>query len=103
MKIKQYLFAMGIIALAIGFNSCKKADRKDEMETTFELSGDQAIADNLTEDANDVFMEIAVDNSLTGSLAPQPVITTNIIACATVTITPASGKAKINYYSFRKT
>jgi len=92
MKIKQYFFAIAIIALAISFNSCKKSDVKDEMETTFELSGNQAIADNLTQDADDVFMEIAQDNNVAGNFAPQPV--ENIIPCATITITPASGFPK---------
>ncbi len=82
-------------SIAIGFNSCKKiGDVKEEFETTFELSGNQAIADNLTEDANDVFMEVAVDNSLAGNFAPEPIITNNIIPCATITITPASGFPK---------
>ena len=62
------------------------------METTFELSGNQAIADNLTQDADDVFMEIAQDNNVAGNFAPAPV--ENIIPCATITITPASGFPK---------
>ena len=96
MKIKQLLPVFAAITLAIGLHSCKKADTSgtDELETTFELSGDQAIADNLTEDANDVFMEIAVDNNVAGNFAPQTVETTNIIACATVTVTPLVGFPK---------
>jgi hypothetical protein len=94
MKIKQFLFAFAMLGLAIGFNSCKK--NKDaaieEFETTFELSGDQAIANNLSQDAEDVFLEIAQDNNVAGNFAPEPV--TNIIPCATVTITPASGFPK---------
>ncbi len=96
MKIRQLLVAFTVVSFAIGFNSCKKNDASssDELETTFELSGDQAIADNLTEDANDVFMEIAVDNNIAGN-GPQPVQTTpGIISCATVTITPAQGFPK---------
>lgn len=95
MKINSLLVACGMAVFAIGFNSCKKiSDVKEDFETTFELSGNQAITDNLTEDANDVFMEIAVDNNLAGNFAPEPVISNNIIACATVTITPASGFPK---------
>ncbi len=92
MKIKNYLLATAIVSLAIGFNSCKKDDVKDELETTFELAGDQAITDNLTQDANDVFMEIAQDNGVAGNFAPEPV--TNVIPCATVTITPTTGFPK---------
>lgn len=95
MKIKHSLLVFAVVSLAFGFNSCKKADTAvDDLETTFELSGDQAIADNLTEDANDVFMEVAVDNNVAGNFAPEPIQTNNIIACATVTITPASGFPK---------
>ena len=92
MKIKQYLLAIPVIALAIGFNSCKKADVKAEFETTFELSGNQAVADNLAEDANDMFMEVAVEKNVAGNFAP--VTTNNFIPCATVTVTPASGFPK---------
>lgn len=95
MKIKNSLLAVAVVALAIGFNSCKKAgSATDELETTFELSTDQAIADNLTEDANDVFMEVAVDKDIAGNFGPDPVISNNIIPCATVTITPAVGFPK---------
>jgi hypothetical protein len=93
MKIKQFLFAIAVVSLAIGFNSCKKDESTvEEFETTFELSGDQAVTDNLAEDVNDVFMEIAQDNNVAGNFAPAPV--TNIIPCATVTITPVSGFPK---------
>lgn len=94
MKIKSFLVAITLVSFAFSFNSCKKNDAADEMETTFELSGDQAIADNLTEDANDVFMEVAVDNNLAGNFGPEPIISNNIIPCATITITPASGFPK---------
>jgi hypothetical protein len=97
MKIKQYLFAIAIISLAIGFNSCKKADdtaTSDEIETTFELSGDQAIADNLSEDANDLFMMAAVENNVAGNFAPGTETVENFIPCATVTVTPLSGFPK---------
>lgn len=95
MKIKQYLLAIPVIALAIGFNSCKKADVKEEFETTFELSGNQAVADNLAEDANDMFMQVADENNIAGGFAPGgPVVVNNFIPCATVTITPLSGFPK---------
>ncbi len=94
MKLKSVLFAITMVSFAIGFDSCKKIDTKSDYETTFELAGDQALADNFTEDANDVFMEIAVDNNLAGNLVNQPIESNNIIACATVTITPAQGFPK---------
>jgi hypothetical protein len=96
MKIKQLLPVFAAITLAIGFNSCKKADNSnsDEIETTFELSGDQAIADNLNEDANDLFMQAAVEKNVAGNFAPGTETVENFIPCATVTVTPASGFPK---------
>ncbi len=94
MKIKQFLFAFAMLSLAIGFHSCKKNDEtiSEEFENTFQISADQAVTNNLTQDAEDVFLEIAQDNNVAGNFAPQPV--ENIIPCATVTITPTSGFPK---------
>ncbi|WP_460560598.1 hypothetical protein [Ferruginibacter profundus] len=101
MKTNRLLTAFVLAALTISLFSCKKGSIDDavapdtESETTFELSGDQAIADNLTEDANNVFIEAAADKNLLGnSFAPQPVETANLLACATVSVTPASGFPK---------
>ena len=94
MKIKQFLFAFAMILLVIGVNSCKKNDEtvKEEFENTFQISADQAVTNNLSQDAEDVFLEIAQDYSIAGNFAPEPV--NNIIPCATVTITPATGFPK---------
>ena len=94
MKIKQFLFAFAVLALATGFNSCKKNNETaaEEFENTFELSADQAITNNLSQDAEDVFLEVAQDNNIAGNFAPEPV--NNFIPCATVTITPATGFPK---------
>lgn len=93
-KLLTLTAAAGILA----FSSCKKGsigNTIDEFETTFELSSDQAIADNLTEDANDVFNEAAADNNLMGGRTPTGTAeTTGILGCATVTVTPVSGFPK---------
>lgn len=95
MKIKSLLVASTMVAFAIGFNSCKKVTEDlKEYETTFELSGDQAIADNLTEDAHDVFMEAAVDKNIAGNLVEPTVISNLTLSCATVTVTPVNGFPK---------
>jgi hypothetical protein len=95
MKIKQFLFAFAMLSLALGFNSCKKSDVKEEFETTFELSGDQAIADNLSEDANDILLEVAVEKNIAGNgFAAGGPVTNDFIPCATITITPATGFPK---------
>lgn len=94
MKIKQILFASAMLCLAVVFNSCKKNSETlaGEFENTFELSGDQAISNNLSQDAEDIFLEVAQDNNIAGNFAPEPV--NNIIPCATVTITPTTGFPK---------
>jgi hypothetical protein len=94
MKIKQFLFAFAILSLAIGFNSCKKNNETvaEEFENTFEASGNQAVTNNLSQDAEDVFLEVAQDNNIAGNFVPEPV--NNIIPCATITITPATGFPK---------
>ena len=94
MKIKQILFASAVLSLVIGLNSCKKNKETvtEEFENTFEASGNQAVTNNLSQDAEDVFLEIAQDYSVAGNFAPAPV--NNTIPCATVTITPATGFPK---------
>ncbi len=64
-----------------------------EQETTFELSSGQAVADNIAEDANGVFMEAAAKNNLLGSNS-LPIITTNNLAGANITVTPLTGFPK---------
>lgn len=82
-----YLIAAALFTLGIATTSCKKNDVED-FETTFELSGDQAISDNLTEDARSVLDEAAVSVNLMGSRDIAQ--TTNILSCATVTVTPGA-------------
>lgn len=98
MNRKNLIIVTAVATLAIGFTSCKKSDSssnsKTEIETTFELSTDQAIADNLTEDANDVFFEAATQNNLTGERPLTPTQSLGILSCATVTVTPLTGFPK---------
>src|SRR5882762_7412480 len=106
MKSKNLLLLLAATA-TIGFVSCKKnTDATDEFETTFELSGDQGVANNLTQDDNEVLNETAVNNNLAGSnFSDGPGFptssgiggtsgTTGILGCATVTITPLVGFPK---------
>jgi hypothetical protein len=100
MKPNRLLTAFVIFTLATSLLSCKKENnletpQDNESEITFELSGDQAIADNLTEDASNAFMEAAADKNLLGSnFAPQPIASSNILSCASVAVSPASGFPK---------
>lgn len=90
-------------AIMIAFSACKK-NKTDiigtEVETTFELSSNQAMADNLTEDANDVFNEAAMDKGLMGNTPVSPTGTTGILGCATVSVTPTTGFPKTMVIDF---
>lgn len=90
MKPTNLLFVMAICSTAF-ITSCKKtnsASTADEIETTFDLSGKQAIADNLTQDDNDVLDEVTATNSLNGSYALGPITVNNVLgSCAVVTVT----------------
>lgn len=83
-------FAIALLLFTV--TSCKKestssSSTSPEQETTFELSTDQAIADNLTEDANEIFMEAAAKKNLLGStFSNQATATTNILTLATITV-----------------
>jgi hypothetical protein len=97
MKTNILSAAFAAIALTASLISCTKqntpAVAEYDYETTFELSSNQAIADNLTEDANNAFMEAAANKNLLGG-GLQQVTTSNLLTCATVSVTPASGFPK---------
>ena len=96
MKLKIILPIAAIVAFA--FTSCKKDSTTTDdsaIETTFELSANQGIADNLTQDANDILNEAAYDKNLQGSgFAATPIEPNSTLACATVTVTPLVGFPK---------
>lgn len=91
-------------AIAITATSCKKQDVLNEtvtaeQETTFEISTGQALADNVTEDANSVFMEAAASRNLLGG-STQTITTTNCLNGVAVSVTPASGFPKTIVINF---
>ena len=100
-----------LIAVSLGFFtffvSCKKEsstnDSQTVVESTFELTTDNATADFLAEDDNDVLMEAAEDKGLLGSFAPQIIESNNFLACATVTVTPLTGFPKTILINFDST
>jgi hypothetical protein len=97
MKLKTLLFT-GLAFSVIGFSSCKKDKTTEditEIETTFELSANEGIAENLTQDAQEVLNEAAVSNNFSGSgFVAGTEGTTGILSCATVTVTPLIGFPK---------
>jgi hypothetical protein len=100
-------FSLGLFTLV---TSCKKEtstavteDPATTIEASFELSADNAVADFMTEDDNDVLMEAAEDRSLLGNFAPTSMETNNILACAEVTVTPQNGFPKTILIHFDST
>lgn len=97
MKPKNLLPVL-VLLFSVVFTSCKKDDTTSteptEIENTFSLTADQAIADNLTDDANDVMMQVADEKDLSGNFVAGPPVTTNDFLCAVVTVTPQNGFPK---------
>ena len=89
------LFIFAVLGSVSLLSSCKKDETTDSeatIETTVELSSNQATIDFMAQDANEVLMEAAEDNNLLGNFAP--VQTHNFLQCATVTVTPQTGFPK---------
>jgi hypothetical protein len=89
--------------------SCKKestpttTDPETVIEETFALTADQATADMMTEDDNDLLSEAAEENQLLGNFVPETLISNNLLACATITVTPQSGFPKTILIDFGPT
>ncbi len=83
----------------VAFASCKKdkseaTDTEAVVEATFELTADNSTSDFMAEDDNDVLMEAAADHNVLGNFAASEPETNNLLACATVTVTPQTGFPK---------
>lgn len=91
MKITRKIVLMAaVVTINATLISCKKDSVVDttEIETTFDLSGKQAIADGLTEDANDVLDETVESQNLSG--AREPLVASGTATCAQVTVSPGA-------------
>jgi len=96
MKPSNLLF-LSAFAVILGFSSCKKESAETdtpEITETVQLTTDQGTADFFAEADNNILMEAAEENDLLGNFAPAPVESNNLLQCATVTVTPASGFPK---------
>ncbi len=99
-----FLATLSIITLY----SCKKesstiTDPDSVIEQTFELTTDQATADMMTEDDNDLLSEAAEENQLLGNLVPETLVSNNLLQCATITVTPHTGFPKTIMIDFGPT
>ena len=77
----------------VSFYSCKKDQKDSEVETTFQLSENEAVGDYLTDDVNNVFFEVSTNAGLMGR-TNQQIQTLNNLTCAAVNITPAGSFPK---------
>ena len=98
MKPTNLLIAATLVVMTL-FTSCKKensstTDPESAIEATYELSADQATADLMTEDDNDILSEAAEEKNVLGNFTPDPLISNNLLVCATITITPQVGFPK---------
>lgn len=91
MRLKSILKFAIVVTLIVSIASCKKdkANTLEEIETTFEVSENQAVADNIDQDAGDITEESAARNGLLGSAigCGNAIIMNWIGSCATVTVT----------------
>jgi hypothetical protein len=96
MKIKNLLLATTITFVAFIFLSCKKDSltTNDETEATFELSSNEAIIENITEDANDILFQVTTSSNLNGS-GRATNQQRDLLNCGSVNINPLSGFPKI--------
>ena len=95
MKAKHTLLMLGLAVFT--FTSCKKTDDTttgtETADEAIQMQKDAAVSDFIIEDANELFDQASFDNNLNGA-RPDNSANTNIIPCATVTVTPASGFPK---------
>jgi hypothetical protein len=92
--MKFTLLLPAVIAISvISFSSCKKASVAEdltEIETTFDLASKGGIAENLTQDAQQVLSEAALENNIAGYGTQGSAGTEGVLGCATVTVTSLS-------------
>jgi hypothetical protein len=76
MKKRNLVIALTVLVIAIGFMSCTKNSYGNgggtADSTIIKITAQSAIADNLTEDANDIFAQTASDSAQLGAARPAP-------------------------------
>ena len=95
MKLKQILALLSLPSIFF-FVSCEKEETEPdpEIETTFNLTENQAVSEAIDDDANVVFFETSATAGLIGARLNQIAKTTNTLSCATVGITPQNSFPK---------
>jgi hypothetical protein len=103
MKKGNLLIALTIVSMAISFTACKKLKNNVAADaTTAKITGQSAISDNLTEDANDIFAQTANDSAQLGAARPAPYYSFSSVTITsgaypkTVTIDFGTGTTSLN-------
>jgi len=100
------LLLAATLALLMVTSSCEKettpAVTEVEIESTIELTTDNATSDFMAEDDNDVLIEAAEEKNLLGNFAPANE-SNNFLACATIVVTPQNGFPKTILIRFDST
>ncbi len=96
MKLTTAAFFL-LMVITLSYSSCKKNDVKtdNDDDVTFELSSQQAISDNLEEDAQDLLIQTSVENNFSGNTKVTFNGAEDIAGCATVTVSPLEGFPKM--------
>lgn len=81
---------LAALALTLGISSCTKTsdNLSGDIETTFDLSGKQAISENLTDDAQNLLNEAAESTGLSGSR--EPLVCSGTTSCASISVSPGA-------------
>jgi hypothetical protein len=96
MKLTSIFTLLSVSAVTV-LVSCKKDKSSavnNDVETTFQLSENQATSEALQDDANAIFFEAATDKGLLGARTFETLQKNNTLSCATVSVTPAIGFPK---------
>ena len=100
------LLMIASLGLLTIFSSCKKDSSTNDddpaITATFELSSDNAVSDYMTEEDNDLLMEVTADQNLQGN-GFAPTQAENVLPCATTTVTPQNGFPKTILITFDST
>lgn len=99
MKLNK-IFTLLSLSTLFFFTSCEKdaTEIDNEVLATFIMSENQAVSESVTDDANVVFFEAAVNAGLYRT--NQTVQSTNSTSCATVTVTPQNSFPKTIVINF---
>lgn len=95
MKKNQLIYLLPLCVLVF-FVACKKdkSGEDNEIETTFQLSENQAQGESIADDVNTIFIETTVSEGLMTARGNGANETTGTLSCASVSVTPANSFPK---------